>query len=386
MSTTAEIGKIRRFVKASNLETVLDNLPPLSDFTIINHTSFESDHPYILFIGECEGQTLGFGLTTTPAHGRGPSFTICSVRASIKLRKLPDLDVAELKQPFKALWENTSTCTGSVRPWADSRRGMLKALAYWYLLAEAERAGHTLVAAAVISKYMVDALRKLRTGSPASVEAEANGNQEGGEPNPDPAETSSRRTGAVNKDETDETERPQQSKQATSKKRARKSTNQTVDSPATQPAKKKSRRWAPQDIHKQATSTPKTQDPVSSASSASNQQSSRDTNTNTNATTDAPDNLDNGRRQLFFNAAPTPVPFPVPASLQTPRARQSSRQSTPKNGSPGDEFGRMKQLLDVEASLKADYHTLLAQTQRSKKMWDDHKEVIRKAMAESLQR
>ncbi|KAL1597866.1 hypothetical protein SLS60_008353 [Paraconiothyrium brasiliense] len=158
---TTGVASIRSLVRGYDLEAALDCLPSAAELTITPQTDVPSEHPFKLLIGTRYDDRVWIGLTTTPKRASGPGFKIfITTEDTITSHTVDVLDNSDLVQPFRRLWEKTSMVTGTV--WHgghDTRRGMLKSFAYWYLLIEAERIGRKLLVPDSIRRYLVEGLK-----------------------------------------------------------------------------------------------------------------------------------------------------------------------------------------------------------------------------------
>jgi hypothetical protein len=163
-----QLAILRAELEKKGLKTQLDDLPSLSVMRIIPHTWCTSEHPFALFIGTENNSNIYAVLGSRPSTSdQAPDILIWKGNSDCNMQNIgrfDKLNLVELVEPFKALWENTSDMGEGKDAW-DRRRGWFKSLVYWYLLCEAaEREGRIRVPKSVTRQYIGPALRKLGMG------------------------------------------------------------------------------------------------------------------------------------------------------------------------------------------------------------------------------
>lgn len=139
-----ELANIRAWVMAHDLQRALDNLPPASSLAISPQTLALSEHPYKLHIGSCSiyapDSPVCLGFTKTLRDGYELRIFIDN-----EIHPVDVLDHVKLLEPFGRLWQVTQswtwtgTRTRNRHGFKDMRWTLLKTFAYWYLLEYAEK-------------------------------------------------------------------------------------------------------------------------------------------------------------------------------------------------------------------------------------------------------
>lgn len=163
------LDALHGYLDRHGLLDAANNLPHHSAITITPQTVFPSEHPYKLLLGMLHSRevwiALGNSPTSRPSAAPTMSLYLAGAGSSLKSLSPAEWDHVSMFEPFSTLWETTRDCAGNEKTWADNRRGMLKALAYWYFLWAAVERGGALDVPKTIPSYLRLALGRLETGS-----------------------------------------------------------------------------------------------------------------------------------------------------------------------------------------------------------------------------
>ncbi|KAF2866363.1 hypothetical protein BDV95DRAFT_671980 [Massariosphaeria phaeospora] len=169
-----ELDTLRSRMATHGLTPALDALPALSTMTITPQTAFPSVHQHKLLLGTYRQHAIWMALgvqRSAPATRAAPDLRLYA-GAHLHLVRSTELDDVRMLEPFRGLWARSEERRHvTMKHWIEKRRGMLKALAWWYFLGEAVGRGGDLWVPDTVVGYLRAALLALsRTARRGGVE------------------------------------------------------------------------------------------------------------------------------------------------------------------------------------------------------------------------
>lgn len=140
-SAKATLESLRAELVKKGFQSTIDGLPALKDMVIESQHYCESEHPYKIYMGQRNSQSVYAVLGRKPvsADSKGTAPDMIFYIGTETLGSFKKLETVGLIEPFRSLWERTRDLQerGASRAGWDLRRGYFKVLVYWYYLQNA---------------------------------------------------------------------------------------------------------------------------------------------------------------------------------------------------------------------------------------------------------